>query len=186
VAYNEAERIEERLRNLLSLDYPQERLEIVLASDGSTDDTVARAKAYEDAGVKVFAFETRCGKPAVLNALIPKVQGELIVLADARQRFEPKALRVLVRSFGDPQVGAASGELMLTPATKGGMISEGAGAYWRYEKFIRRHESRVDSTVGATGAIYAIRRDLFEPIPADTILDDVLIPMRIARKGYRV
>jgi len=186
VGHNEAERIEERLRNLLSLDYPQARLEIVLASDGSTDDTVERARAYEPAGVKVFAFESRRGKPAVLNALIPKMQGEIIVLADARQRFEPKTLRVLAGAFADPQVGAVSGELMLTPAAKDGMIGEGVGAYWRYEKFIRRHESRVDSTVGATGAIYAIRRDLFEPTPEDTILDDVLIPIRIARRGYRV
>ena len=106
------------------------------------------------------------------------------MLADARQRFEPDSVRALVSNFADPAVGAVSGELMLSSGTTA--TGDGVSFYWRYEKFMRRHESRRDSTVGATGAIYAIRRALFEPIPADTILDDVLIPMRIVRRGYRV
>lgn len=186
VAKNEAMRIEGRLENLLSLDYPRDRLEILVASDGSTDGTAERARACEPAGVKVIAFEMRRGKSAVLNDLVPKARGEIVVLADARQRFEANALRALVRPFGDPQVGAVSGELVLTRNLEGTAVGEGVGVYWRYEKFIRWNESRVDSAVGATGAIYAIRRDLFEPIPEDTILDDVLIPIRIARRGYRV
>ena len=186
VAHNEAERIEARLENLLALDYPRDRLEIVLGSDGSTDGTAERARAYEQAGVAIVAFETRRGKPAVLNDLVPKVRGEVVVFADARQRFEAGALRILVGSFGDPEVGAVSGELILTLHQEGTAVGDGVGFYWRYEKFIRRSESRVDSTVGATGAIYAIRRALYEPIPEDTILDDVAIPLRIARRGYRV
>src|SRR5437870_2457331 len=110
VAYNEAERIEARLENLLALDYPRDRLEIVLGSDGSTDDTAERARAYEHAGVAVVAFEARRGKPAVLNDLVPKVRGEVLVFADARQRFEEGALRALVDPFGGPEVGAVSGE----------------------------------------------------------------------------
>src|SRR3989475_9148219 len=186
VAYNEAERIGARLENLLSLDYPGNRLEIILASDGSTDGTVEKARAYEREGVTVIAFGARRGKPAVLNDLILKAQGEIVVLADARQRFDAGALRALLGPFADPQVGAVSGGLILTDNAEGTTAGEGVGFYWRYEKFIRWSESCVDSTVGATGAIYAIRRDLFEPIQEDTILDDVLIPMRIARKGYRV
>lgn len=186
IAYNEAPRVAQRLENLLSLDYPKERFDVVLASDGSSDATLEAARAFESAGVRVVAFESRRGKPAVLNELVPKARGEIVVLADARQRFEAGALRALVAPFGDPQVGAVSGELILTHNVKGTAIGEGAGLYWRYEKSIRRNEGRVDSTVGATGAIYAIRRDLFDPIPEDTILDDVLIPMRIARRGYRV
>jgi len=186
VAHNEATRIIGRLENLLSLDYPRDRLEILLASDGSTDGTAARARAYEQAGVRIIAFETRRGKPAVLNDLIPKVQGEIVVLSDARQRFEAGALRALVGPFADPHVGAVSGELMLTDNAAGTAVGEGVGFYWRYEKFIRRNESRVDSAVGATGAIYAFRRNLFESIPEDTIGDDLLIPMRIVRRGYRV
>ena len=185
VAHNEAGRIEERLENLLSLDYPRDRLEILLASDGSTDGTPGRARGFEQAGVTVIAFETRRGKAAVLNDVIPKAQGEIVVLADARQRFEPGAIRALATPLADPQVGAVSGELILTASPGRTAVGEGVGFYWRYEKFIRWNESRVDSTVGATGAIYAIRRELFEPMPDDTILDDVLIPMRIVRQGYR-
>lgn len=186
VAHNEAERIRGRLENTLALDYPGARLEILLASDGSTDRTVEIARAYEPAGVKVIGFRERRGKPAVLNDLIPKAQGDIVVLADARQRFEPGALRALVAFFGDPLVGAVSGELILTPNQEPTAVGEGIGFYWSYEKFIRRHESFIDSSVGVTGAIYAIRRVLFAPLPEDTILDDVLIPMRIARQGYRV
>jgi poly-beta-1,6-N-acetyl-D-glucosamine synthase len=122
----------------------------------------------------------------VLNDVISSTRGEIVVLADARQRFDPGAVRALVRNFDDPRVGAVSGELVLTPAGDGATLGRGACFYWRYETFIRRSESRVNSTVGATGAIYAIRRTLFEPIPPDTILDDVLIPLRIVRRGYRV
>lgn len=185
VAYNEADRIAGRVENLLGLDYRREKLEIVLASDGSTDATPEMARAYEPE-VTVIAFETRRGKPTVLNDLVPKLRGEIVVLTDARQRFEASALRMLVEPFADPHVGAVSGELILTGDGGGTRLGEGVGLYWRYEKFIRANESRADSTIGATGAIYAIRRDLFEPIPEDTILDDVLIPVRIARRGYRV
>lgn len=186
VAYNEAERVERRIENLLSQDYPHDRLEIILASDGSDDDTVERALRQQRDGVFIAAFNTRRGKPAVLNRLIPQCNGEIVVLADARQQFDRNALRALTACFADPEVGAVSGELILTNSPEGSAVGEGVGLYWKYEKFIRRNESRVDSTVGATGAVYAIRRHLFEPIPEDTILDDVLIPMRITRRGYRV
>ena len=186
VAYNEAARIRERIENLLALDYPRDRFEIVVASDGSTDDTVLRAQSYRRENVFVVGFNRRRGKSAVLNELVPQCRGEIVVLADARQRFERGALRALTARFVDPEVGAVSGELMLADGPEGSAVGEGVGFYWKYEKFIRRNESRVDSTVGATGAIYAIRRDLFEPIPEETILDDVLIPMQIVRRGYRV
>jgi poly-beta-1,6-N-acetyl-D-glucosamine synthase len=186
VAHNEQDRIAARLENLLALEYPRDRLEIVLASDGSTDATVDRARRYRDAGVRMRPFRQRRGKAAVLNDVVPSARGDIVVLADARQRFDPGAIRALVANFADPNVGAVSGELMLTPAQRDAAVGDGVSFYWRYEKFIRRHESRAGSTVGATGAIYAIRRTLFEPIPADTILDDVVIPLRIARRGYRV
>lgn len=186
VSHNEAHRIAARLENLLALDYPRERMEILLADDGSTDGTPERARAYEPRGVTVIAFETRHGKPAVLNEAVPKARGEIVVLADARQRFDAQALRGLVGPFTDPAVGAVSGELILTDDGGHTGVGDGVGFYWRYEKFIRRNESLLDSTVGATGAIYAIRRQLFQPIPEETILDDVLIPLTIARQGYRV
>jgi glycosyltransferase involved in cell wall biosynthesis len=186
VAYNEGERIEGRLENLLALDYPPHRLEILVGSDGSTDDTVERARRYADAGVAVKALPRRRGKPSVLNTLVPFCRGEVVVFADARQQFDRGTLRALVANLADPQVGAVSGELMLRTPERSATAGQGAAFYWRYEKFIRSAESRVDSTIGATGAIYALRRELFQPIPEDTLLDDVLIPLRIVQRGYRV
>jgi poly-beta-1,6-N-acetyl-D-glucosamine synthase len=185
VAHNEEHRIAARLDNLLAIDYPREKLEIRVASDGSTDRTVVRAHAYESARIIVKAFRQRRGKAAVLNDIVPTATGEIVVMADARQQFDRNALRALVANFADEQVGAVSGELMMT-AGEGAAVGKGVGFYWRYEKFIRRQESRANSTVGATGAIYAIRRTLFAPIPDDTLLDDVLIPLRMVKAGYRV
>ena len=186
VAHNEGHRIGRRIENLLASDYPRERLTIVVGSDGSTDDTVEGASRYRNEGVILREFGQRRGKAAVLNDLVASAGGDIVVFADARQRFEPGAIRALVANFADPDVGAVSGELHLTKREGTSPGGEGAGFYWRYETFIRASESRSGSTIGVTGAIYAIRRHLFEPIPTDTILDDVLIPMRIVRRGYRV
>ena len=185
-AHNESDRVERRLRNLLSLDYPADRLQIIFGSDGSTDDTVEQARKFESAGVVVREFAHRRGKPALMNALVPRASGEIVVFADARQRFDRMALRALVANFADPGVGVVSGHLIMTAGADAEIGGEGAAMYWHYEKLIRSTESRGGSTVGATGAIYAIRKSLFEPIPVDTILDDVLIPVRIARRGYQV
>jgi len=186
IAHNEAERIGGRIENLLTLNYPPHRVEIVIGSDGSTDGTVERARRYQSLGVTVRAFTQHRGKPAIVNALVPIVHGEIVVFADARQRFDPQSLRALVANFADPSVGAVSGELVIQADDGTAAAGHGASAYWRCEKFIRNAEGKVDSTVGATGAIYAIRSELFEPIPEDTLLDDVLIPLKIVRRGYRV
>lgn len=198
VAHNEEARIAARIENLLALDYPSALLEIVIVSDGSTDSTVACARAYAGNSVRIEEFAGHRGKPAVLNQLIPSLTGDIVVLMDVRQRIEPQALQALLANFSDPRIGAVSGELVLEKsqqaaadrvgesAANASATGDGVGFYWRYEKFIRRQEARVDSTVGVTGAIYAIRRSLFRPIPAETLLDDVLIPMLIVRQGYRV
>lgn len=186
VAHNEAARISRRIGNLLDLDYDPERLEIVIASDGCSDETVALANAYRDRGIRVLSFEQNRGKPAVLNEVIPRLAGEFVVLMDVRQQIAADAVRRLLESFADPAVGAVSGALHLTGHDADGAGLEGVGFYWRYEKFIRLKESLVDSSVGATGALYALRRSLFQPIPDDTLLDDVLIPMQVVRQGYRV
>ncbi|PYQ33894.1 MAG: hypothetical protein DMF57_07855 [Acidobacteria bacterium] len=185
-AHNEVAHIGRKIANLLKLDYPPDRLEILVGSDGSTDGTLERLRAISEQRIRIFVLPDRRGKPAVLNRLVPKARGEIVVLADVRQEFDSQVLRALMRPFTDPQVGAVSGELVLNRNSSCNTVGDGAGAYWGYEKFIRSRESRIDSTVGATGAIYAIRRALFEPIPEDTILDDVLIPLRIARRGYRI
>ncbi|MBZ5559224.1 MAG: glycosyltransferase family 2 protein [Acidobacteriia bacterium] len=185
IAHNEGDAIAAKIDNLLALDYPEPRLDVVIASDGSTDDTAAIARAADSPRVHVFSFARRRGKAAVLNDLVPRLTGDIVVLADTRQRIEAGALWALVAPFADPRVGAVSGELMLNDGA-GAAAGRGVSWYWRYEKVIRQSESDVDSTIGATGAVYAIRRALFERIPPDTILDDVLIPLRIARRGCRI
>jgi len=186
VAYNEAANVNARLDNLLALDYPKHRVDIMFASDGSTDGTVNSASHYIEKGVRVVEFRQRRGKPAVLNDLVPQAKGHIVVLTDMRQRFEPSALRALVAPFVDTGVGAVTGELVLAGGKNESAAGEGVGFYWKYEKFIRRQESCIDSTVGVSGAIYALRRALFRPIAIDTILDDVVIPMNIVRQDYRV
>lgn len=175
-----------RLENLLSLEYPADKVEVLVGSDGSTDGSAAMARGFRHPRLRFFAFPQRRGKAAVLNDLVGHARGEILVMADARQRFAANALSRLVRHFADPEVGAVSGELVLSSNAAGTAVGEGVGFYWRYEKLIRSSESLADSSVGATGAIYAIRKDLFRPLPDDTILDDVLVPMRIVRRGYRV
>jgi len=186
VAHNEGHRLVRKLQNLLTLDYPVDRVEVLVGSDGSDDGTGAVARGFRHPRVRIFDFPTRRGKAAVMNDLVDAARGEILVMADARQRFAADAIEQLVRHFADPTVGAVSGELVLTRNVKGTAVGDGVGFYWRYEKLIRSSESLADSTVGATGAIYAIRRELFEPLPQDIILDDVLIPIRIVARGYRV
>jgi poly-beta-1,6-N-acetyl-D-glucosamine synthase len=196
---NEASRLPERLQNLFALDYPGDRLEIIAVSNGSSDATPAVLDRFRDR-VRVSVLGA-VGKAAALNHAAAAARGELLVFADARQRFAPDALRRLVEPFDDPVIGAVSGELVLDSESVGGApaaasrsqggpeaasgVGEGVGLYWRYEKWLRRNESRIHSLLGATGAIYAMRRDLWRPLPPDTILDDVLTPMRVVMAGYR-
>jgi poly-beta-1,6-N-acetyl-D-glucosamine synthase len=178
-AHDEARAIDARLDNLLSLDYPRDRVQIIVVSDGSGDGTDDIVRRYADRGVELIRVEQPSGKPTALNRGVATARGDLVVFCDARQRIEPGALRALVAPFADPQVGAVSGELHMAG-------EQGPGVYWRYEKLIRAAEGRFDSVVGATGALYAIRRNLWRALPADTLLDDVYTPMQIALRGYRV
>ena len=184
VAHNEETRIAARLENLLAADYPPEKLRVLLVSDGSTDGTIARAQALDPARVSILAQPARSGKAAGLNAALAHATGDLVVFTDARQRFAPDAIARLAAHFTDPRIGAVSGALEIEAA--GSAAGAGVDAYWRYEKSLRAAESLVDSCIGCTGAIYAIRRARFTPIPADTLLDDVVIPMQIAARGARV
>jgi poly-beta-1,6-N-acetyl-D-glucosamine synthase len=184
-AWNEAERLAARIENCLEQFYPPQRLGVVVVSDGSTDNTGTVVRRFDSRRVRLIKLARRNGKAAALNWGVAAATGEIIVFTDARQRFARDAVAKLVSNFADPDVGAVSGELMLeSPLSDAG--SDGVGLYWRIEKWIRRKEAEIDSVIGATGAIYAIRRELFKPLASRAILDDVLIPMRIAMRGYRV
>jgi cellulose synthase/poly-beta-1,6-N-acetylglucosamine synthase-like glycosyltransferase len=186
-ARNEGPRLPARVANLLEQNYPR-LLDIVVVSDGSTDNT---REALAPFGERIRLIELpRGGKPLALNAGVAAARGEIIVFADARQRFAPDATLALVSNFADPTVGAVTGELILDCELHAGAsdstMAEGVGLYWKYEKWLRRHESCVWSTLGATGAIYAMRRSLWEPLPHNTLLDDVMAPMRVVLGGRRV
>lgn len=183
VARNEAERIATRLENLLGGDFAGE-LEIVLVCDGCDDDTAELAGQAGGDRLRVIELAESRGKAHGVNVGVEAAMGEIVVFGDARQRFDDSAIARLVEAFEDSNVGAASGSLEIESSVAG--AGAGIDFYWKLEKFIRSAESRIDSCIGCTGAIYAIRRDLFEPMPEDTILDDVVVPMRIAAAGARV
>jgi poly-beta-1,6-N-acetyl-D-glucosamine synthase len=186
VVRNEGARLRQKLDNLLTLDYPAERYRLVVVSDGSTDETESILReAAKHPRVHVILNQLAKGKACGLNDAIAWAQGEIVVFTDARQHFEKNALNPLMENFVDSQVGAASGELMLGDPARG-EAGQGMALYWRMEKRVRESESATGSVVGATGAIYAVRRELVPEVPADTVLDDVFIPMNVARRGYRV
>jgi biofilm PGA synthesis N-glycosyltransferase PgaC len=182
--FNEETRIGKRLENLLQQDYPKEKLEIIVVSDGSSDGTCAIVRSFAGSGVRFLDLGVRRGKALALNAGVAAAEGEIIVFADARQRFEQNAISRLVANFSDPGVGCVSGELLFMRDDTS-LIKAEMGAYWSYEKWVRKMESATGSVVGATGAIYAIRRALYRPLPSDTILDDVLTPLTIVAQSYR-
>lgn len=184
-AYNEAAHIEAKLRNSLALDYPRDRLSIVVASDGSTDGTDAIVARYAGQGVRLLRMPQNAGKAAMLDALVPALTGEVLVFSDASSELAPEAVRRLVQPFADASVGCVSGLYRLKATGTTDLRGEGEGLYWTYETWIKRQESRLHSILGAHGALYAIRQALFEPLGNTSINDDYLIPMRIVARGFR-
>jgi poly-beta-1,6-N-acetyl-D-glucosamine synthase len=181
--FNGEQHLKQKLDSVLALDYPREKTEILVASDGSTDRTSQIADSYAERGVRLLRLP-RAGKPAALNAAIPQASGEILILTDVRQRLAPDSVRRLVACFADPSVGVVSGELVIGP----GVRQEEAviGLYWRFETWIRDRLSAIDSMFGATGPFYAIRRELAGPLPPEILLDDMYLPLAAFFKGYRL
>jgi cellulose synthase/poly-beta-1,6-N-acetylglucosamine synthase-like glycosyltransferase len=174
-AYNEEAEIEKRIQTALMTDYPTDRFEIVIASDGSSDTTPQIVRRFAAHRVRLLDYRQRRGKASVLNAAFPEVKGEIVLLSDANTMTDPQALRKIIRWFRDPQVGVVCGRLILTdPATGRNADS----LYWKYETFLKKCEGRLGALLGANGGIYAIRRGLFAPIPSETIVDDFVIPLQ--------
>jgi cellulose synthase/poly-beta-1,6-N-acetylglucosamine synthase-like glycosyltransferase len=173
-AYNEESVIGDRVRNALAMEYPADRFEIVVGSDGSSDATCDIVRGFTDPRVRLLDYRERRGKSTVLNSSVPQLRGELVILSDANTDIDPAAARSLVRWFRDPRVGAVCGRLVLTDAATGGNAD---GTYWKYETFLKKCEARLGGLLGSNGAIYAIRRSLYVPIPGNTIVDDFVIPL---------
>ncbi len=185
-ARDEVGRLGPKLDDLLAGDLPDGMQAVWVGSDGSTDGTAAEAEsvAARDPRVNVLKVPQRRGKAAMLNDLLTRTDADVLVLTDARQRLAPQAIRHLLENFHDPRLRVVSGELVFVDET-GTPTSAGLGFYWRYEKFIRRHEAGFGSVPGATGALYAIRRAHARPLAADTLLDDVALPMMALADGGR-
>ena len=183
-ARNEGLRLPQKLENIRQLEYPPHLVQVVVVSDGSQDNT-EEVLRQRGADVTRIILPTSVGKALALNAAIATATGDILVFLDVRQTVEPDALRELTANFADAGVGAVSGELLLSDAAVPG-AGDAVGVYWKIEKVVRRLESRSGSVIGVTGALYAVRRSLFTELPPQLILDDVLIPMRIAKLGWRV
>jgi cellulose synthase/poly-beta-1,6-N-acetylglucosamine synthase-like glycosyltransferase len=176
--------IDAKLRNSLELDYPRNRLRVLVASDGSVDRTNAIVRSFASEGVVLVEFPERRGKIAAIDSAIAGVQEDVVVFSDANTFLRPGAIRALVRNFSDPEVGAVSGDVALVGERAA--LARPEDLYYRYERWLQQAESEIGSMVGVDGALYAVRRELFVPPPADTILDDMAIPMAVIRAGRRV
>ena len=183
-AYNEEDVIEEKIKNSLSLDYAKNKLEIIIFSDASTDQTNAIVSRYQNKGIKFIYLPERRGKTAGQNLAVSQATGEIIVFSDANALYRPEAVRKIVRNFSDRSVGCVCGELVYYSEDKS-LIGDAESVYWDYEKFIKRQENRAASILGANGSIYAVRRQLFVPLPED-IISDFIEPFKIIEQGYRV
>ncbi|MGA3166522.1 MAG: glycosyltransferase family 2 protein [Terriglobia bacterium] len=182
-AYNEERYLVDRIANLQQLDYPREKLEVVIVSDGSTDRTNEILQSVGHPNLRVILLPDRKGKSNALNCAVKQAQHDILVFSDANTFFEPEALRYLVRHFIDSRVGVVCGAQNFRRTAESQRTE---GLFWKFESMLRLMEARLNATLTASGAIYAVRRQCFAPLATDTILDDFVIPMRARKRGYRV
>ncbi len=183
-AYNESKTIAEKLDNILSLDYPRSKLEIVIASDGSTDDTNKIVGRYKEQGVNLLSLP-HLGKSAALNAAVAISKGEILVFSDANSIYKSDAIREIVRPFADPKVGGVAGNQVYKTQISGGSSGDGERAYWNFDRMLKRFQGKSGNTLAATGALYAIRRSLFRLIP-DGVSDDFVTSTSVIVQGFRL
>ncbi|MFK5954676.1 MAG: glycosyltransferase family 2 protein [Desulfobacterium sp.] len=183
-AYNEADHIAVTLENKLQLNYPRERFEVLVISDGSTDGTDEIVTAFATRGVRLLRQSIRGGKTAALNVGATVARGEILVFSDANSLYEPQAMTYLVENFSDPTVGYVTGKMIYVNADNS-PVGDGCSAYMKYENFLREKESVVGSVVGVDGGIDAVRKVLFKPMQPDQ-LPDFVLPLKVVQQGFRV
>lgn len=183
-AYNEEKNIRKKLTEVLALDYPREQLEVMVASDGSTDRTDDIVREFRDQGVVLKRVEGRVGKTATQNEAVKAATGDVIIFSDATTVYEKDAIRKLVRNYNDPEVGAVSGRYEYVNPT-GAPVGTGSILFWKYENFIKSMQTRIRTISGCCGCIYSVRKAAYVPLPGD-IISDLVEPLMVIRRGYRV
>lgn len=183
-AYNEEKSLHAKLNNTLALNYPRDKLQILITDDGSIDRTAEIVKSFKGYGVELNHCPERSGKMAAINHAMPHVRGEILVLSDANNHYNPNAIKALVAPFQDETVGATGGTKYIIEGD--GALGDSEGFYWKYEAWIKTQETRLGCATGATGEANALRRKLYVPPPPDTINDDFYIMMQVLRQGYRM
>jgi cellulose synthase/poly-beta-1,6-N-acetylglucosamine synthase-like glycosyltransferase len=183
-AYNEEDFIEQKIQNTLDLDYPKDKLKYIWVTDGSTDKTKELLSNYSE--FTVLHQNKRNGKTGAINRGMQFVTTPIIIFSDANTTINKNAIREIVKQFNNPKVGCVAGEKRIAPHNKDNAVNSGEGIYWKYESFLKKNESDFDSALGAVGELFAIRTNLFTEIEPDTILDDFIISLRIAQKGYKI
>lgn len=183
-AYNEEAVIERKIQNLLELDYPKDKLEILIGDDGSTDKTVEIVERYKDQGITLVKAPQNAGKAAMLNRLEKKASGEILLFCDANTMLFPNVVRKLTDPFKDKKIGCACGHLILTDKS-GTELGRGESAYWDLESEIKKFEGMMDLLIGGNGALYAIRKELYTDLPTKkSVMDDFFVTTKILQKGY--
>jgi cellulose synthase/poly-beta-1,6-N-acetylglucosamine synthase-like glycosyltransferase len=182
-AYNEARALAAKLENTLALDYPPELLEIIVASDCSTDRTDAITRDFAGRGVRLHRQTERLGKTSAQNAAVESSRGEIIVFSDATSMYQPDILRSMLSNFADAEVGCVAGRLVYVNAANS-RIGHGARSYWSYESFLKKHESRAGSLIGASGCLYAVRKSAYVPLYPEAC-SDFIIGTKMVEQGLR-
>lgn len=182
-AYNESAYIMEKIYNTLALDYPREKLQIFVVTDGSTDRTPDLVRRFDN--IRLFHQPERKGKIHAVNRVMPKVDSPIVVFSDANTALNPKALQYMVSHYQDPQVGGVSGEKIIVDLAADGAAGSGEGLYWKYESLLKQLDSRLYSMVGSAGELFSIRTRLYEPPPENMIIEDFFISLKIVANGSR-
>lgn len=188
-AYNEEDWIEDKIRNCLEFDYPKDKIEFWFVTDGSNDRTMERIENFpapKNVTIKLLHKPERAGKIAAVERIMPLVKTPITIFTDANTDVNPDAIRNIVRHYQDPKVGAVAGEKRIKVGEKGDATGAGEGIYWKYESKLKTWDSELYSVVGAAGELFSIRTELFINVPKDTYIEDFVMTMRIAQKGFKV